>query len=195
MPVVLVTIDSDWSVPSATPRTACSATDGERAVSVSKQVLAHTGADSSSSMHLSTLEMSLPLWSRRFLLIDRPPVRAFTKIDTMNHQGMQGSRAPSWRVLVDFDGTTDRLFECFTDPARRAVETAWQGGETSSRECLERQAALLLLTPEALDEQSRTVRIAPGFPAFIEFCRDASTRTGLGSRRLSRCRFRDENLA
>jgi 2-hydroxy-3-keto-5-methylthiopentenyl-1-phosphate phosphatase len=89
----------------------------------------------------------------------------------MNHQGMQGSRAPSWRVLVDFDGTTDRLFECFTDPARRAVETAWQGGETSSRECLERQAALLLVTPEALDEQSRTLRIAPGFPAFIEFCR------------------------
>jgi hypothetical protein len=33
-------------------------------------------------MHLSPLEMSLPLWSRRFLLIDRPPVHAFTKFDT-----------------------------------------------------------------------------------------------------------------
>jgi hypothetical protein len=47
MPVVLVTIDSDWSAPSATPRTACSAADGERAVSLSKQVLEYTGADSS----------------------------------------------------------------------------------------------------------------------------------------------------
>jgi 2-hydroxy-3-keto-5-methylthiopentenyl-1-phosphate phosphatase len=88
----------------------------------------------------------------------------------MNHRGMQGSRAPSWRVLVDFDGATDRLFERFTDPAWRAVEPAWQGREASSRECLERQAHQLV-TPEALGEQSRTVRIAPGFPAFMEFCR------------------------
>jgi hypothetical protein len=39
MPVVLVTIDSDWIAPPATPRIACSAVDGERAVSLSKQVL------------------------------------------------------------------------------------------------------------------------------------------------------------
>ena len=36
---------------------------------------------------------------------------------------------------------------------------------------MERQVALLRVTPEALDEQIRTVRIDPGFPAFLEFCR------------------------
>jgi 2-hydroxy-3-keto-5-methylthiopentenyl-1-phosphate phosphatase len=82
-----------------------------------------------------------------------------------------------WRVLVDFDGTiapddpTDRLFERFADPAWREVEAAWQGGEISSRECMARQVALLRATPEALDEQIRTVRIDPGFPAFLTFCR------------------------
>jgi 2-hydroxy-3-keto-5-methylthiopentenyl-1-phosphate phosphatase len=34
-----------------------------------------------------------------------------------------------------------------------------------------RQVALLRATPEALDEQIRSVRIDPGFPAFLEFCR------------------------
>jgi 2-hydroxy-3-keto-5-methylthiopentenyl-1-phosphate phosphatase len=90
---------------------------------------------------------------------------------------MQGKRTPNWRILVDFDGTiapddpTDRLLERFADPAWREVEAAWQGGEISSRECMTRQVALLRATPEALDEQIRSVRIDPGFPAFLEFCR------------------------
>ena len=90
---------------------------------------------------------------------------------------MQAKRTPNWRILVDFDGTvapddpTDRLFEHFADPAWRQVEAAWQGGQISSRECMTRQVALLRATPEALDEQIRSVRIDPGFPAFLEFCR------------------------
>jgi HAD superfamily phosphoserine phosphatase-like hydrolase len=90
---------------------------------------------------------------------------------------MLGTRLPSWSVLVDFDGTvapddpTDRLLERFADPAWRDVEAAWQGGEISSSECLARQVAMLRATPEALDEQIRSVRIDPGFPAFLEFCR------------------------
>ena len=81
-----------------------------------------------------------------------------------------------WQVLVDFDGTiapddpTDRLFERFADPLWRVVEAAWQGGEISSRECMERQVELLRASPEALDEVIRSVRIDPGFPAFLKFC-------------------------
>ena len=96
---------------------------------------------------------------------------------SVNHPNTQSKRLPKWHVLVDFDGTiapddpTDRLLECYADPAWRDVEAAWQCGEISSRECLERQVALLRVTPEALDAQIRTVRLDPSFPAFIELCR------------------------
>ena len=83
----------------------------------------------------------------------------------------------SWRVLVDFDGTvapddpTDRLLERFANPEWREIESEWQNGEISSRECMARQVALLRATPEAVDEQIRTVTTDPGFPTFLEFCR------------------------
>ena len=94
----------------------------------------------------------------------------------MSNREFLPSRA-RWQVLVDFDGTvapddpTDRLFERFADPLWRVVETAWQSGEISSRECMQRQVALLRATPEELDQQIRGVRIDPGFPPFLEFCR------------------------
>ena len=84
---------------------------------------------------------------------------------------MRDDHSPNWRVLVDFDGTiapddpTDRLLERFADPAWLEVEAAWQRGEVSSRECLSRQVALLRATPEALDEQIRSVRSIPRFQA------------------------------
>ena len=95
----------------------------------------------------------------------------------MRRQIKQGDGAPNWRVLVDFDGTiapddpTDRLLERFADPAWRQLEAAWQGGRISSRECMARQVALLRVTPEALDDAVRSVRIDPAFPKFVEFCR------------------------
>jgi 2-hydroxy-3-keto-5-methylthiopentenyl-1-phosphate phosphatase len=94
----------------------------------------------------------------------------------MSRQDTKGESIPGWHVLVDFDGTiapddpTDRLLERFADPAWREVEAAWQAGKITSRECMERQVALLRVTPEVLDEQIRTVRIDPGFPTFLEFC-------------------------
>lgn len=91
--------------------------------------------------------------------------------------GMQSSKYSSVCVLVDFDGTiapddpTDRVLERFADPRWRDVEAAWQRGDSTSRDCLAHQTALLRATPEALDEMVSTIRIDPGFPAFIEFCR------------------------
>ena len=86
------------------------------------------------------------------------------------------SRA-TWQVLVDFDGTvapddpTDRLLERFADPLWRVIERAWQSGQISSRECMKRQAELLRVTPEELDEEIRAVRIDPGFASFLGYCR------------------------
>jgi 2-hydroxy-3-keto-5-methylthiopentenyl-1-phosphate phosphatase len=90
---------------------------------------------------------------------------------------MSLSSRARWQVLVDFDGTvapddpTDRLLERFADPLWRVVETAWQSGQISSRECMQRQVELLRVTPEQLDAQIRNVRIDPGFPTFLAFCR------------------------
>jgi 2,3-diketo-5-methylthio-1-phosphopentane phosphatase len=86
-------------------------------------------------------------------------------------------RRARWQILVDFDGTvapddpTDRLLERFADPLWRVVETAWQAGQISSRECMQRQVKLLRMLPEELDEAIRHIRIDPGFPAFLKFCR------------------------
>ena len=90
---------------------------------------------------------------------------------------MQDRNARRLCVLVDFDGTiapddpTDRLLERFADPVWREVEAAWQGGRISSRECMARQTALLRVTSEILDKQIHAIRIDPGFPVFLNFCR------------------------
>jgi 2-hydroxy-3-keto-5-methylthiopentenyl-1-phosphate phosphatase len=90
---------------------------------------------------------------------------------------MQVSNGAIVCVLVDFDGTiapddpTDRVLDRFADPSWRDLEIAWQNGDSTSRDCLARQTALLRATPHALDEMVRTIRVDPGFPAFIEFCR------------------------
>src|SRR6267378_3350450 len=94
----------------------------------------------------------------------------------MSNRELWPSRA-RWQVLVDFDGTvapddpTDRLLERFADPLWRVIETAWQSGQISSRECMRRQVELLRVTPEELDEEIRGVRIDPGFPRFLAYCR------------------------
>jgi 2,3-diketo-5-methylthio-1-phosphopentane phosphatase len=85
-------------------------------------------------------------------------------------------KAVTWDVLVDFDGTiaqddpTDRLFERFADPFWRVLEEAWQHGQISSRECMQRQVELLRVSPAELDNQIANIQIDPGFRAFLEFC-------------------------
>jgi 2-hydroxy-3-keto-5-methylthiopentenyl-1-phosphate phosphatase len=94
----------------------------------------------------------------------------------MSSRVLLPSRA-TWQVLVDFDGTiapddpTDYLLERFALPAWLVTEQLWQSGQISSRECMKRQAELLRVTPEDLDEVIRGVRIDPGFAPFLSYCR------------------------
>jgi 2-hydroxy-3-keto-5-methylthiopentenyl-1-phosphate phosphatase len=87
------------------------------------------------------------------------------------------SAAPRYRALVDFDGTiapddpTDRLLDRFADPAWRAIEAEWQAGRMTSRDCMQRQAAMLRATPRQLDAAIRTVVVDPGFYGFVDLCR------------------------
>jgi HAD superfamily phosphoserine phosphatase-like hydrolase len=84
---------------------------------------------------------------------------------------------PGYRVLLDFDGTvapddpTDRLLERFADPAWRDIEAEWQAGRIASRECMQRQAALLRAAPDELDAAIRKVRVDPAIHGFVAFCR------------------------
>lgn len=90
---------------------------------------------------------------------------------------MQSPKSSPVCVLVDFDGSiapddpTDRILERFADPSWRELEAAWQSGDSSSHDCLTRQTALIRATPDALDEMAGSIRIDPGFPIFVEYCR------------------------
>jgi 2-hydroxy-3-keto-5-methylthiopentenyl-1-phosphate phosphatase len=80
-------------------------------------------------------------------------------------------------ALLDFDGTiapddpTDRLLDRFARPEWRTIEAEWQAGRMTSRECMQRQAALLRATPDQLDAAIRTIGIDPGFHGFVQLCR------------------------
>lgn len=88
------------------------------------------------------------------------------------------SSEPPIRVLLDFDGTitledtVDRLLERFAQPEWRRIERAWEAGDIGSRECLERQTALLRAAPEALDALIDAVPLDPGFAPLVRRCRD-----------------------
>ncbi|UPG74566.1 MtnX-like HAD-IB family phosphatase (plasmid) [Roseomonas gilardii subsp. gilardii] len=82
-----------------------------------------------------------------------------------------------FQVHIDFDGTislqdtTDLLLERFAEPAWLDVEAEWLRGAIGSRECLRRQVELLRLTPEAMEGFIASLRIDPGVPDFVAFCR------------------------
>jgi 2-hydroxy-3-keto-5-methylthiopentenyl-1-phosphate phosphatase len=85
-------------------------------------------------------------------------------------------------ALLDFDGTvapddpTDRLLDRFARPEWRTIEAEWQAGRMTSRECMQRQVALLRATPDELDAVIRTIGIDAGFYDFLRLCR----RRGVG---------------
>lgn len=81
-------------------------------------------------------------------------------------------------VLCDFDGTiskydvTDALLEKFASPAWEEIETSWQEGLITSRECMAEQYGLVKTTEEELDAWLDTVEIDETFLEFAAFCRD-----------------------
>jgi 2,3-diketo-5-methylthio-1-phosphopentane phosphatase len=78
-------------------------------------------------------------------------------------------------VFTDFDGTitqldvTDVLLAQLAHPSWREVEQAWTCGVIGSRECLERQIALVDTSAEELDALIDAVPIDPTFAAFHRF--------------------------
>jgi 2-hydroxy-3-keto-5-methylthiopentenyl-1-phosphate phosphatase len=87
-----------------------------------------------------------------------------------NGRGEKNNRKPV--VFSDFDGTitcldvTDEILEKYADPAWREVEARWLRGDIGSRECFERQAALVRATVEQLNALIDAIPLDPDFPEF-----------------------------
>lgn len=87
-----------------------------------------------------------------------------------NARGEKNIRKPV--VFSDFDGTitrldvTDEILEKFADPAWREVEARWKRGEIGSRECFERQAALVRASVEQLNTLIDAIPLDPEFANF-----------------------------
>jgi 2,3-diketo-5-methylthio-1-phosphopentane phosphatase len=80
-------------------------------------------------------------------------------------------------VFTDFDGTitqldvTDEMLAQLAHPSWQEVEQAWTRGAIGSRECLERQIALVDTSAEELHALIDAVPIDPSFAAFFRFTR------------------------
>jgi 2-hydroxy-3-keto-5-methylthiopentenyl-1-phosphate phosphatase len=81
-------------------------------------------------------------------------------------------------VFSDFDGTitrldvTDVILEQYADPSWHEVEEQWLRGEIGSRECFERQAALVRVTPKQLNDLIDAIPVDPDFPGFYQFLKE-----------------------
>jgi 2-hydroxy-3-keto-5-methylthiopentenyl-1-phosphate phosphatase len=80
-------------------------------------------------------------------------------------------------VFCDFDGTitqldvTDQILAQFAHPSWREVEREWVLGLIGSRECLERQIALVDAPPREFHAVIDSIKIDPHYPAFCRFTR------------------------
>jgi 2,3-diketo-5-methylthio-1-phosphopentane phosphatase len=80
-------------------------------------------------------------------------------------------------VFCDFDGTitqldvTDQVLAQLAHPSWREIEREWMLGLIGSRECLERQIALVNASAEELHAVIDAVTIDPEFAAFCKFTR------------------------
>jgi 2,3-diketo-5-methylthio-1-phosphopentane phosphatase len=80
-------------------------------------------------------------------------------------------------VFADFDGTitqvdvTDEILAQLAHPSWQEVEQAWTRGLIGSRECLERQIALVDASADELDALIDAVPIDPAFTSFYRFTR------------------------
>jgi 2,3-diketo-5-methylthio-1-phosphopentane phosphatase len=81
-------------------------------------------------------------------------------------------------IFSDFDGTitqtdvTDQILNELAHPSWREVEQEWVRGAIGSRECLERQLALVDATREELDSLIDSVPLDPHFAGFVRFVED-----------------------
>jgi 2,3-diketo-5-methylthio-1-phosphopentane phosphatase len=98
----------------------------------------------------------------------------------VNPKQARANRGGGPIVFTDFDGTitqldvTDEILAQLAHPSWQEIEQAWTRGLIGSRECLERQIALVDASAEELHALIDAVPIDPAFSAFYRFTRKRS---------------------
>jgi 2,3-diketo-5-methylthio-1-phosphopentane phosphatase len=93
------------------------------------------------------------------------------------HRGVDASAPPEPIIFCDFDGTitladvTDEILIRLADPAWREIERLWTAGTIGSRECLERQLALVKASRQELSALIDSIPVDPGFRKFVRLVR------------------------
>lgn len=105
--------------------------------------------------------------------------RLYAAIDALMSKPSKSSERPRARsnpvVFCDFDGTitqsdvTDQILTELAHPSWREVEQEWVRGLIGSRECLERQMALVEASADDLDALVDTVPVDPAFAGLYRF--------------------------
>ena len=78
-------------------------------------------------------------------------------------------------MFCDFDGTitqvdvTDEILTQLANPSWREIEQEWACGSIGSRECLERQLALVDASAEELDSLIDAIPVDPSFSRFMQW--------------------------
>jgi 2,3-diketo-5-methylthio-1-phosphopentane phosphatase len=94
---------------------------------------------------------------------------------TRSKSGDKTTVAPKPVVCCDFDGTmtqldvTDLILTQFAHPSWREVEQEWTCGSIGSRECLERQMALVEASAAELNALIDAVPVDPHLSGFLRF--------------------------
>lgn len=92
---------------------------------------------------------------------------------SITYFGIHMGTAPPLHFALDFDGTicpidtTDFLLETFADPHWHVIESRWQAGEISSRECLAEQVALIRATPDEIRRVLADITLDPDVVRFV----------------------------
>jgi 2-hydroxy-3-keto-5-methylthiopentenyl-1-phosphate phosphatase len=98
----------------------------------------------------------------------------------LTERNLGGSPTPASAspiIFCDFDGTitlrdvTDQILDRFAAPGWVEIERVWAQGMIGSRECLERQLALVATTPSALNQLIDSIPVDPHFARFMRFVR------------------------
>ena len=95
----------------------------------------------------------------------------------MNSHSQPGEDSKSPIIFCDFDGTitqldvTDQILAQLAHPSWRGIEQQWMQGLIGSRECLERQIALVDAPVEELHAVIDAIAIDVDFTAFCRFAR------------------------
>lgn len=95
--------------------------------------------------------------------------------------------ARRWSILCDFDGTVtqqdviDGLLERHGLPGWQQLEEDWLAGRIGSRECMQRQVALLDMDAGQLRAWLDAVPVDPDFSAFVAAARDRGHAVGIVS--------------